>query len=59
MIKWVHHTEAIPPDQRKELLGSLMKHSRLVQQGRHLTSRQEESMRSLLGRLQALGYRFH
>jgi DNA-binding response OmpR family regulator len=59
MIKWVHHTVAIPPDQRKELLGSLMKHSRLVQQGRHLTSRQEESMRSLLGRLQALGYRFH
>ena len=59
MIKWVHHTEAIPPDQRKELLGSLMKHSRLVQQGRHLTSRQEESMRLLLGRLQALGYRFH
>jgi DNA-binding response OmpR family regulator len=59
MIKWVHHMDAIPPDQRKELLGSLMKHSRLVQQGRHLTSRQEESMRSLLGRLQALGYRFH
>ena len=59
MIKWVHHTDAIPPDQRKELLGSLMKQSRLVQQGRHLTSRQEESMRSLLGRLQALGYRFH
>ena len=59
MIKWVHHTGTIPPDQRKELLGSLMKTSRLVQQGRHLTSRQEESMRALLARIQALGYRFH
>jgi DNA-binding response OmpR family regulator len=59
MIKWVHHTDTILPGQQKELLGSLMKTSRLVQQGRHLTSRQEESMRALLGRLQALGYRFH
>jgi DNA-binding response OmpR family regulator len=59
MIKWVHHTGTIPPDQRKELLGSLMKTSRLVQQGRHLTSRQEEGMRALLARIQALGYRFH
>lgn len=59
MIKWVHHTGTIPPDQRKELLGSLMKTTRLVQQGRHLTSRQEESMRALLARIQALGYRFH
>ncbi len=59
MIKWVHHTDTILPGQQKELLGSLMKTSRLVQRGRHLTSRQEESMRALLGRLQELGYRFH
>jgi DNA-binding response OmpR family regulator len=59
MIKWVHHTDAISPDQRKELLDSLMKTSRLVQQGRHLTCRQEEIMRTLLVHLQALGYRFH
>jgi len=36
-----------------------MKTSRLVQQGRHLTGRQEESMRALLERMEALGYRFH
>jgi len=59
MIKWVHHTGTISPDQRKELLDSLMKTSRLVQQGRHLTGRQEESMRALLARMEALGYRFH
>lgn len=59
MIKWVHHTVTITPDQRKELLDSLMKTSRLVQQGRHLTGRQEESMRALLARMEALGYRFH
>jgi DNA-binding response OmpR family regulator len=59
MIKWVHHTVTISPDQRKELLDSLMKTSRLVQQGRHLTGRQEEGMRALLARMEALGYRFH
>ena len=59
MIKWVHHTVTISPDQRKELLDSLMKTSRLVQQGRHLTGRQEETMRALLARMEALGYRFH
>jgi len=59
MIKWVHHSGTISPDQRKELLDSLMKTSRLVQQGRHLTGRQEESMRALLERMEALGYRFH
>jgi DNA-binding response OmpR family regulator len=59
MIKWVHHTETIPADQRKELLGNLMKMSRLVQKGRHLTSRQDETMRALITQVQALGYRFH
>jgi hypothetical protein len=59
MIKWVHHTGTISPDQRKGLLDSLMKTSRLVQQGRHLTGRQEENMRALLARMEALGYRFH
>jgi hypothetical protein len=59
MIKWVHHTSTLSPDQRKELLDSLMKTSRLVQQGRHLTSRQEETMRGLLLRMESLGYRFH
>jgi DNA-binding response OmpR family regulator len=59
MIKWVHHTESIPADQRKELLGNLMKMSRLVQKGRHLTSRQDESMKALITQVQALGYRFH
>jgi hypothetical protein len=58
MIKWVHHHESIPPGQRKELLGNLVKTSRLVQQGRHLTNRQEETMRALLSHMKALGYRF-
>jgi hypothetical protein len=58
MIKWVHHTTSVPEEQRKSLLSDLMKMSRLVQQGRHLTSRQETDMRSLLARMKALGYRF-
>ncbi|MCX6691256.1 MAG: response regulator [Methanoregula sp.] len=59
MIKWVHHTTSVPEEQRKSLLSDLMKMSRLVQQGRHLTSRQETDMHSLLARMKALGYRFH
>ena len=59
MIKWVHHTETIPSDQRKELLRDLVRMSRLVQKGRHLTSRQDAEMRALFTRMQALGYRFH
>ena len=58
MIKWVHHTTSVPDEQRKSLLSDLMKMSRLVQQGRHLTTRQETDMRSLLARMKALGYRF-
>jgi CheY-like chemotaxis protein len=58
MIKWVHHTTSVPEEQRKSLLSDLMKMSRLVQQGRHLTTRQETDMRSLLARMKALGYRF-
>ena len=58
MIKWVHHTTGVPEEQRKSLLSELMKMSRLVQQGRHLTTRQETDMRSLLARMKALGYRF-
>ena len=59
MIKWVHHTTSVPEEQRKSLLSDLMKMSRLVQQGRHLTSRQETDMHSLRARMKALGYRFH
>jgi len=58
MIKWVHHTETIPSEQRKELLGHLVRMSRLVQKGRHLTSRQDAEMRALFARMQALGYLF-
>jgi CheY-like chemotaxis protein len=59
MIKWVHHTETIPPDQQKELLGDLVRMSRLVQKGRHLTIRQEETMKALITRIKGLGYQFH
>jgi hypothetical protein len=59
MIKWVHHTETIPSDQRKELLRDLVRMSRLVQKGRHLTSRQDAEMGALFTRMQALGYRYH
>jgi len=58
MIKWVHHTTSVPEEQRKALLSDLMKMSRLVQQGRHLTNRQETDMRSLLARIKEMGYRF-
>ncbi len=59
MIKWVHHNTTIPEDQRKELLGNLVHMSRLIQKGRHLTTRQEESIRSIYAQMQDLGYRFH
>ncbi len=59
MIKWVHHAEHIPPEEQKELLGNLVRMSRLVQKGRHLTSRQDEEIRALFARIQQAGYRFH
>ncbi|WAC05828.1 MAG: response regulator [Methanoregula sp.] len=58
MIKWVHHTDKVPEDKRKSLLSDLMKMSRLVQQGRHLTNRQETEIRTLLAKMKALGYLF-
>jgi hypothetical protein len=59
MIKWVHHAEHIPPEEQKELLGDLVRMSRLVQKGRHLTSRQDDEIRALFARILQTGYRFH
>jgi hypothetical protein len=58
IIKWAHHTESIGDEQRKDLLANLMRLSKLVQKGRHLTNRQEQEIRVLVARVQGLGYRF-
>lgn len=58
ITKWAHHTTSVTEEQRKDLLASLMRLSKLVQKGRHLTNRQEQEIRVLLSRVQSLGYRF-
>lgn len=58
IIKWAHHSEALQPGDRKNLIADLMRLSKLVQKGRHLTNRQEQEIRALVARVQALGYRF-
>jgi chromosome segregation ATPase len=58
ITKWAHHTTAVTDEQRKDLIANLMRLSKLVQKGRHLTNRQEQEIRALAARVQSLGYRF-
>lgn len=58
ITKWAHHTTAVTDEQRKDLIANLMRLSKLVQKGRHLTNRQEQEIRILVARVQSLGYRF-
>ena len=58
ITKWAHHTTAVTEEQRKDLVANLMRLSKLVQKGRHLTNRQEQEIRVLMARVQSLGYRF-
>ena len=58
IIKWAHHSGALQPEERKSLISDLMRLSKLVQKGRHLTNRQEQEVRALVSRVQSLGYRF-
>ena len=58
IIKWAHHTEALTPEDRRGLIADLMRLSKLVQKGRHLTNRQDEEIRIVVARVQSLGYRF-
>jgi DNA-binding response OmpR family regulator len=58
ITKWAHHTDAVTEEQRKDLIASLIRLSKLVQKGRHLTNRQEQEIRALVARVQSLGYRF-
>ncbi|OPY38276.1 MAG: DNA-binding response regulator CreB [Methanoregula sp. PtaU1.Bin051] len=58
ITKWAHHTDSVTEEQRKDLIANLMRLSKLVQKGRHLTNRQEQEIRALIARVQSLGYRF-
>jgi DNA-binding response OmpR family regulator len=58
IIKWAHHTGSVTEEQRRDLIANLMRLSKLVQKGRHLTNRQEQEIRALVARVQSLGYRF-
>jgi hypothetical protein len=58
IIKWAHHSESLKEEDRKALISDLMRLSKLVQKGRHLTNRQDQDIRALVARVQSLGYRF-
>jgi len=58
IIKWAHHADTLSPEDRKSLIADLMRLSRLVQKGRHLTNRQEQEIRAVVARAWSLGYRF-
>ena len=58
IIKWAHHTDALAPEDRKGMISDLMRLSKLVQKGRHLTNRQDQEIRAVVARVQSLGYRF-
>ncbi len=58
ITKWAHHTGSVTEEQRRDLIAHLMRLSKLVQKGRHLTNRQEQEIRALVARVQSLGYKF-
>jgi len=53
LIKWAHHAETLSREDRIRIV----KLGRLIQQGRRLTSRQEEQLAGLVALAGALGYR--